>query len=387
MKVKLVKFYRKDCSEGPLGSIEQLRFKVMATVANESPLHCIPELLCLLKDKHLNAYSVSFFLNPFGRFDLDIDAIYPHVHTLNGSLTSLDTTGKKVNAHKATTMDIYKKTRHILAMFYPTFKASSLLTIDMDYSQFIKNLESYSPVYYGWNDEQLFSLPTVLTHHKETYEFIEINHENLEHDHYYQAIKESKLSFIMSPMNKNCPFDNTKLIQEQLVLQIGSFRLSFNFQPYANSGFHLMIIPNDHSIDLMTMTYQHLFELESILRALKLFDSNVFMYMKKHACAGMSVAHMHIHALIPPSLKDVRAYIVNQLHYFASMILNNKDEQNEYRRVPLKPEQMELKRSQIQEPLKKKIEENLIQQHERYSIFYTLHSRSDDKAESVKHNP
>lgn len=357
MKIHVIKQRRQGGNGGVLKAIQRLKFKVIASNSEESPLHCLPELVQLLAEKHLTAYIVRFLLNPHGHFDLDIEAEYPQVNTLNESCTLLDCDGKKITAHKVVLMDNAKKIRRLCELFYPKFKNSSLLMTEMDYSRFIDDLANCHPVVHGWNDKQLYALPALFTNLQEAYEFIEVNETKLAHDGYYQALKESHVEFVIPEMDKYCPFDDEKLIQEQLVLQMNSFRLSFNYLPLAGTPFHLMVIPNSHSSDFSTATPQYLFELEAILKALMNFDRRMVLYMKKHACAGMSIGHMHVHTLLPPSFKAFRSHVYNQLRYFASIILHKKTDIKKFTKRPLSPKQMKDKRLVIETRLQEKLNE------------------------------
>ena len=355
MKIQLIKQREHNSNQTVLNATQQLKFKVIASSGKESPLHCLPELIRLLADKHLNAYLVHFTFNSYGRFDLDIEAEYPQVRQLNDSVSLLDCNGNKISVHKVIMMDHDKKIRRISALLYPKLKDDSQIIVEMPYDQFIDYLTSLKSEFDAWNDEQLFALPSLLIHLQESYEFIEANDSKLTHDRYYQALKKAQVAFVMPEMNKACAFDNAKVIEEQLVLQVNTFRLLFNYHPLAGTPFHLMIIPNLHSMDLTTATDKHLFELEAILKALMSFNKKMVLYMKKHASTGMTMAHMHIHTFIPPPVKAFRSYICNQLRYFASIILHKRSDMRKFTEATLSPEQMRTKRRLIQTCLQKKI--------------------------------
>ncbi len=317
------------------GFIRLLRFRVLAERVFDSPLHVLPDLIRLLVKKSLSSYVIHFVLNIYGRFDIEINSEYP---VIKNNLLS---------------MDLRKKVKRLHRLFYETPEA---YTEQLAYDDFIQQLEAYEPRYKSLDDADLFSYPVHWYGLLETYQFLHAD-EVAEDDFYHDILQQTDETWISPAMNhKPCPFDKPDFFESQVIYGFEHFFLCLNYRPVGDSPFHVMIVPYQHEIDLVHLSPDYLFELETLLRAtLGLWTGDreaLFVYMQKHAQSGMTVPHMHIHVLFPSQNQAFREDIIQQLRYFASLQGGHEEAAHALERYPLSITAMQKQAWRLKRPLK-----------------------------------
>ena len=335
MKVELLNHQIKEIKPTSEIFLSQLQIKVHGENIFESPLHKLPELLRLLTSKGLNSYTLNFFLNDHGRFDVEINAKYPPILL------------KKINASeemgKYAIMSIYEKMHRLVILFqgHKDLPPKNMV----DYSEFMSNLASLPQKYSSWSDQDLYAFPGIITDSEKLYRYLTPASQQhaLENDQDFRGVQ-AQNEFLASPIadsaQKPCPFDRQHLVKQQLIHKQAYFLVSFNYTPYGNSAYHLMIIANSHTADLTTATGTHLFELEALLYAtLKISPvhaKQMVITMNKHISSFMTVPHVHIHALVKPKLSEFKADILNQIRYLVRSHVKDISAQ-QVAKVPLTP--------------------------------------------------
>ena len=336
------------------GFIRVLQFRVVAERVFDSPLHHLPELTQLLVRKSLNSYAIHFVKNAYGRFDIEVNSEYP---ALENELLS---------------MDLQKKVKRLHRLFYET-PQTYLKTLD--YDEFIETLSRYQPRYQSLDDKALFSYPVHWYGLLETYQFLHPPYAIEDDDFYHAILKQTDETWVSPPMNhKPCPFDKPEFLETQVISGFDHFFLCLNYRPIGDSPFHVMIVPYQHDVDLVSLPPTYLFELEALLRAaLKLWpeeEDDLFVYMQKHAQSGMTVPHMHVHVLTPSVQQAFRDDIIQQLRFFASYMAGREEEAHALARAPLSMDAMRKMIWRFKTPLKQNVSHELKVQHMHYTQLH-----------------
>lgn len=369
MKVELIAFKLQE------GFISRLHFRVCGETAAESPLFKLQNLITLLESKGLNSYVIEFIENQYHKMDIEIDCEYPRLWK-RGSLTALES-------------NLAQKIKRFEQLFSTQRNTKPRL---IAYSSFIACLTRYAAPYASWDDNFLFNLPIMQTKRESSYQAVSDAINSSYHADAKAYFNKRPTSLLKSLSQGVCAFDRKQVISEQTIISFGYFRVAFNHLPWANSSFHLMIIPNAHAADMRTINAQALNELQIIFKAIsKIAPTQTKFYMQKHGSSGMSVPHMHIHAITQIPLAHIRGHFLRYLHSVLPTKNFLADPQLIQNYQPLNFTTMMDKGEQLVVKLFRAIQEqaNLSIQQKVYaiprkqlSLMFNLHSKEqDDKAQ------
>lgn len=314
-------------------ALTELHFRLCAEQVAESPLHELPHLLSLLKDKHLNSYALHIHPNIYGRFDVELNCVYPKI------------------AHQQAKMNMQRKIGRLYRFFYGTPEQSHE---QLTFIAFMEKLETYEPPNAFLTDELILSLPIHWCGLIETYQ--SLSQEGTRGDSYYHRLLNLQKPLILPPLNKSpCPFEPSDYFKTQLMTKFDAFMLTANYRPQGDCPFHMMIIPHEHKTDLMTLSRTELSEIEVILRTVITYrqpqSQRLRVYLQKHPQSGMTVPHMHIHILHTSSEKAYREDVIRQLRYLTSRLEGYVDQA--LTRAPLTSKEFQQLRWQHQSPLQR----------------------------------
>lgn len=347
--------------------MHQLHIKVMAEHVDESPLHQLPQLIDLFSICGLNAYNIHFLKNKEGRFDIEMIGQYPRI------CRSRENTSKQNHSPQYSDkieMSVLQKFLRLQRLYYPKSDSNHQSSIIFDYFDFIKRLQSISPRYSTWSDQQLFSFPRIFDQLDKAYAQLMANNAQ-QNDPDYSTLSNEPTFQLPALNSKSCAFDRPELVEQQCILRSHYFRIAFNYQPLPGTPFHLMIISNSHEANLRTATPEHLFELEAMLRTLmqigSQFSSNIKLFMQNHATAGMTVPHMHIQAVIPPAEKHFNEMMIQQLRYFSRLISHASTKGLDD--PPLSAAEMASKARTLRPQVEKSLSEQFYRQYQRFTVF------------------
>ncbi len=307
------------------GFISKLQVRLRAECSLDSPIHVLPNLLSLLSEKSLSSYALHFTPNQHGRFDVEINSVYPEVK------------------QGLSRMNLETKVRRLYGLFYKEPKDGRLL---LDYEDFIHALSQYEPLYEAEDDKALFNHATSFSGMARAYQFLTPCTDNLADDKYYHILNQLKGGFVQPAMGKKrCAFDKRLFLDTQVISKFKHFLVSINYRPIGDSRFHVMIIPHAHAADLTNATPEHVSELETLMRAAwglwKHDDTPQRSYLQKHVQSGMSVPHMHVHVLCPSTHTAFHEDVLQQLRYFACSMAGADEEARSFLRGTLSAEVMD----------------------------------------------
>ncbi|MDF1684893.1 MAG: HIT domain-containing protein [Legionellaceae bacterium] len=368
MKVQLIKKKMSD------GFIHALHFRVVSERTYESPLHELPRLLKQLELQNLKSYAIHFIPNSYGRFDIEINSQYPKLQ-------------KKHIAARAY-LNMKEKIKRLHRLFYKK-PLKAYKTVGFD--DFFHELSQNNPRHIALHDHVLFSHGVEWGELHEAYQLVEAgSHASLARDTHYHRLKHQKQTWVAPALGSEpCPFDKPYFRHKQVVSNFKHFFVALNYRPIGDTPFHLMIIPHNHRADLSMAMPEHVFELEALLRATAsvgrdiLPNTNIGLYMQKHAQSGMTVPHIHIHVICPPEKKAFRKDILQQLRFLSSVMAGCAQEQRFLHKPELSINEMQNKIRCFSPPLYKALKRELMIQYRRFTL---IHPKFNIKPVCVKIN-
>jgi len=353
MKVGLIKKKMKG------GFMQALHVRVMSERFDESPLHELPRLLTQLELHNLKSYAIYFIPNKYGRFDIEINSQYPFSQKKRRSIrTYLNMKDKVKRLHRL----FYKKPLNVYAV------------VGLD--DFFHDLSQHQSRHLVLRDDVLFSHEVEWRGLDETYQLVGADGDAAwVLDTHYHRLKHHMYAWIVPALDsKPCPFEQPFFFQKQGVLGFQYFFVALNYRPIGNTPFHLMIIPYNHRADLSMATPEHLFELEALLRATSSIwrknSPHIGIYMQKHAQAGMTVPHIHIHVLCPPEKKAFRKDILQQLRFLSSVMTGCAEERQFLHKPELSTKEMQKKIRQFSFLLYQALKRELVIQDRYFRRIY-----------------